>query len=492
MNNQPPEKPGSEGSDQVLSLAEETVEVSKQRVIDGHVRVTRQVTEHQQKIALMLRHQTAEIERIPKSERLAEMPEIREENGVLIIPVVEEEVEIVRHLVLKEEWHIRKVVSEEATEQVVSLRKQHAHLTRTPYSEPSESITEEHNMARETIVTMFSNISLAEGAKRNLIKAGFLDDDIDIISGDRLRTEGQEARHPGFWQRLFGNTLEEDQAEVYEDAMRTGGVVLSLRADEDELPRALGILDAHEELTERSAALPDDYAPGYATSDGLTAPASGTLQDNAAVDPLSTDPAHRGAARTALTGDESDEDVLRLAEERLEVGKRLVSEGSTRVRRYTVTDQVSENVSLHEQHAAIFRRPVNESGSPTHVDWSEKTVEVEETHEQPVINKTAEIIEEVVLRKETSDRVETINDSVRRQEVDIDHASTDPLGADRLTGNRTVADPLLESTRQARADNDTRPVTPGSEPAHKEGFAEKAGDKIAEAKEKVEDKFKKP
>ncbi|HBV90268.1 MAG TPA: stress response protein ysnf, partial [Pantoea sp.] len=347
MNNQPPEKPGSESSEQVLSLAEETVEVSKQRVIDGHVRVTRQVTEHQQKIALMLRQQTADVQRIPKSERLTEMPAIREENGVLIIPIVEEEVEIVRHLVLKEEWHIRKVVSEVEIEQIVSLRRQQAHLTRIPYSEPSESITEEHNMARETIVTMFSNISLAEGAKRNLIKAGFLDDDIDIISGERLRTEGHEARHPGFWQRLFGNTLEEDQAEVYEDAMRTGGVVLSLRADEDELPRALGILDAHEELTERSAARPDDYA----TDDGLTAPASGTLQDKGAIDPLHTDPAQRSAARTALTGDESDEDVLRLAEERLEVGKRLVSEGSTRVRRYTVTDQVSENVSLHEQHA---------------------------------------------------------------------------------------------------------------------------------------------
>ncbi|WHQ73642.1 DUF2382 domain-containing protein [Pantoea sp. Lij88] len=489
MNNQPPEKPGSEGSEQVISLAEETVDIAKQRVIDGHVRVTRQVTEHQQKIALMLRHQTAEIDRIPKSERLAEMPDIREENGVLIIPIVEEEIEIVRHLVLKEEWHIRKVVSEEATEQVVSLRKQHAHLTRIPYPEPSESITEEHIMARETIVTMFSNLSLAEGAKRNLIKAGFLDDDIDIISGDRLRTEGHEARHPGFWQRLFGNTLEEDQAEVYEDAMRTGGVVLSLRADEDELPRALGILDAHEELTERSAALPDDYAPGYATSDGLTAPASGTLSESEAVDPLQP---HRGVARTALTGDESDEDVLRLAEERLEVGKRLVSEGSTRVRRYTVTDQVSENVSLHEQHAEIFRRPVSETGSPANVDWSEKTVEVEETHEQPVVNKTAQIIEEVVLRKEASDRVETINDSVRRQEVDIDHASADHAGSEPVTGNRTATDPLIESTRQARAEHDTRPLTPGSEPAHKEGFVEKAGDKIAEATEKVEDKFKKP
>lgn len=488
MNNQPPEKPGPEGSEQVLSLAEETVEISKQRVIDGHVRVTRQVTEHQQQIALMLRQQTADIQRISKSERLTEMPAIREENGVLIIPIVEEEVEIVRHLVLKEEWHIRTVVSEVETEQIVSLRRQQAHLTRIPYSEPSESITEEHNMARETIVTMFSNISLAEGAKRNLIKVGFLDDDIDIISGERLRTEGHEARHPGFWQRLFGNTLEEDQAEVYEDAMRTGGVVLSLRADEDELPRALGILDAHEELTERSAALPDDYAP----DDGLTAPASGTLQENGAIDPLQTDSAHRGAARTALTGDESDEDVLRLAEERLEVGKRLVSEGSTRVRRYTVTDRVSENVSLHEQHAEIFRRPVSETGSPDQVDWSEKTVEVEETHEQPVVNKTAQIIEEVVLRKEASDRVETINDSVRRQEVDIDHARADHLNADPVTGNSAATDPLLESTRQARADHDSRPVTPGSEPAHKEGFVEKAGDKIAEAKDKVEDKFKKP
>ncbi|WP_325937577.1 YsnF/AvaK domain-containing protein [Pantoea anthophila] len=484
MNNQPPEKSGSADNEQVISLAEETAELSTQRISDGVVRVTRQVTEHQQTMALMLRQQTAAIERIPKSERLAAMPAIREENGVLIIPIVEEEVEIVRHLVLKEEWHIRTVVSEAATEQVVTLRRQHAHLTRSPHPESSESISEEHNMARETIVTMFSNISLAEGAKRNLIKAGFLDDDIDIISGERLRTEGHEARHPGFWQRLFGNTLEEDQAEVYEDAMRTGGVVLSLRADEDELPRALGILDAHEELTERTAAVPGDAA----VDNGLTPPASGTLPGNETVNPLNSE---RGTNRTALTGDESDEDVLRLAEERLEVGKRLVSEGSTRVRRYTVTDRVSENVSLHEQHAEIFRRRVNEAGSPDNVDWSEKTVEVEESHEQPVVNKTAQIIEEVVLRKEESDRVETINDSVRRQEVDIDHAGADHTRAAPLSGQGTATDPLLEGTRQARAEQDHRSLTP-DHPDHKEGLMDKAGDKIAEAKEKVEDKFKKP
>jgi len=266
--------------------------------------------------------------------------------------------------------------------------------------------------------------------------------------------------------------------------MRTGGVVLSLRADEDELPRALGILDAHEELTERTAAVPGDAA----VDNGLTPPASGTLPGNETVNPLSSE---RGTTRPALTGDESDEDVLRLAEERLEVGKRLVSEGSTRVRRYTVTDRVSENVSLHEQHAEIFRRPVNEAGSPDNVDWSEKTVEVEESHEQPVVNKTAQIIEEVVLRKEESDRVETINDSVRRQEVDIDHARADNTRAAPVSGQGTATDPLLEGTRQARAEQDHRSLTP-DHPDHKEGLMDKAGDKIAEAKEKVEDKFKKP
>lgn len=56
------------------------------------------------------------------------------------------------------------------------------------------------------------------------------------------------------------------------------------------------------------------------------------------------------------------------------------------------------------------------------MDWSEKTVEVAETHELPMINKTVQVKEEVVVRKDHSERVETVIDSVRRQEVDIDHA----------------------------------------------------------------------
>ncbi|MCZ4061608.1 hypothetical protein O3W44_24410 [Pantoea sp. LMR881] len=101
-------------------------------------------------------------------------------------------------------------------------------------------------MAHEKIVTMFSNIADAEGAKRSLLKAGFDDSDIDIISGDRLQKEGHEAHHPGLWQRLFGDTLDEAQASVYDDALNSGGVVLTLRAEEEQLPRALSIIDMHD------------------------------------------------------------------------------------------------------------------------------------------------------------------------------------------------------------------------------------------------------
>ena len=258
-------------------------------------------------------------------------------------------------------------------------------------------------MSHETIVTMFSTVAQAEGAKRNLQKAGFHENDIDIISGERLRKEGHEVRHPSLWQRLFGDKVDDEQAGTYEEALAAGGVVLTLRADEEQLPRAMGILDAHD----------DHPQPGAADLGALeTLPSADEQKLN-----------RTDAVRTALTGDESEEDILRLAEERLEVGKRLVSEGSTRVRRYTVTDRVSENISLQEQHADIFRRPLDNAVTPEGVDWSEKTVNIEESHEQPVINKTAHVKEEVVVRKDVNERTETVSDSVRRQEVDIEHSS---------------------------------------------------------------------
>lgn len=371
-------------------------------------------------------------------------------------------------------------------------------------------------MAHDKIVTMFNTVAQAEGAKRSLLKAGFPDSDIDILSGERLQSEGHNARHPGIWQRLFGDTVDDEQSEVYNDALESGGVVLSLRADEDQLPRALTILDAHDSVDMSRRNNPDytdttgtvsDVAPSTdpiftGESDGLAATQGSSLTGSEASRPL----------RTSLTGDESEEEVLRLAEEQLEIGKRLVSEGSTRVRRYTVTDEVSEEISLREQHADIFRRSINEPAHLDDVDWSEKTVEVAETHEQPVINKTAQVTEEVVVRTDASERVETISDTVRRQEVDIDHTAPETLEGDVTTTGVTTGTGLGAGTGTGgvRTDDDISPVpgvaqqgqtgvasgtgaTSGTGAAQhdkKEGFIDKVEDKAEELKDKFTDKDK--
>jgi hypothetical protein len=52
--------------------------------------------------------------------------------------------------------------------------------------------------------------------------------------------------------------------------------------------------------------------------------------------------------------------------------------------------------------------------------FQERVIEVAETHEVPVVEKEVVVREEVVLRKETAEHTETIRDSVRRTEVEVD------------------------------------------------------------------------
>ncbi|PAW34409.1 stress protein [Pantoea vagans] len=322
-------------------------------------------------------------------------------------------------------------------------------------------------MAQEKIVTLFDSAIQAEAAKRNLVKAGFSDRDISLISGERLQQEGQSIRHPSLWQRLFGHDVDKDEADVYTRAMDKGGVVLTIRTEEEKLARAMTILHSHD-----SVDVPSRMQSSV--GNGITAPGINPTAGKQFAGETNDRPAE--PLRTSLTGDESEADILRLAEEQVEVGKRLVSEGSTRVRRYTVTDTVSEDISLHEQHADIFRRSVNEPALAGEVDWSEKTVEVAETHEQPVINKTTHVKEEVVVRTDGSDRTETINDTVRRQEVDIDHARGGLES--ELPGTTAGVKPAAATQSPAAHNRD-----------HKESLTEKVKDKAGEVKDKVEHKL---
>jgi hypothetical protein len=81
---------------------------------------------------------------------------------------------------------------------------------------------------------------------------------------------------------------------------------------------------------------------------------------------------------------------------------------------------VEEQVSLHEEHAEVVRKAISEPSYVADIDWSDKAYEVTETAEQAVVSKSARVVEEVTLRKSGSDRVETVKDTVRRQQVEVE------------------------------------------------------------------------
>jgi stress response protein YsnF len=116
------------------------------------------------------------------------------------------------------------------------------------------------------------------------------------------------------------------------------------------------------------------------------------------------------------------------------VGKRLVEHGTTRIRRFVTEKPVEAQVSLHEEHVEVIRRAITDPDYIRNLEWADKTVEVTETAEEPVISKTAHVVEEVVIRKEGKDHVETLRDKVRRQQVDVERMTDKEAVAKKKAG----------------------------------------------------------
>jgi uncharacterized protein (TIGR02271 family) len=228
----------------------------------------------------------------------------------------------------------------------------------------------------EKIVSVYDSLPLAEKAVSTLKAAGYKTDDISVVSKNTLASVGArdvEVREAGLWRRLFGSNILDHEANIYGRTIQSGGAILSVRVPQSEAARVMELLDTHNP------------------------PASRTM---------------------ASVPDASD--VLRLAEEQLNVAKRLVQDGKTRIRRFVIEKPVEASVTLHEEHAEVLRRAISNPEFISDVDWTDKTIEVNESVERPVVSKSVRIVEEVVIRKTGTDHVETVRDKVRRQQVDVE------------------------------------------------------------------------
>ena len=128
----------------------------------------------------------------------------------------------------------------------------------------------------------------------------------------------------------------------------------------------------------------------------------------------------RQATATSAVGATTGEEVLSLAEEQINVGKRVVQEGTTRIRRFVTETPVEAQVTLHEEHARVLRRASTDPNFLRNIDWTDKTIEITESAEEPVVTKSVRITEEVVIQREGSDHVKTLHDKVRKQQVEVE------------------------------------------------------------------------
>ena len=118
-----------------MPLFEEELTVEKRAVETGRVRITTKIEERHEWVEQALRREEVSVERVPVGRVVTETPQVREEGDVLIVPILEEELVIEKRLVLKEELHVRKNMRVEEVREPVTLREEHATVTREDLNE---------------------------------------------------------------------------------------------------------------------------------------------------------------------------------------------------------------------------------------------------------------------------------------------------------------------------------------------------------------------
>jgi uncharacterized protein (TIGR02271 family) len=124
---------------ETLQIVEEQAVVEKRDVVTGKVRVSTRTETSEELVSAVLSEEDVSVQRVPVNRDVDVAPAMRVEGDVTIIPVVEEVLVVEKRLVLREELHIRRTVSNRTVQMPVTLRAQRAVVERddgqTPESE---------------------------------------------------------------------------------------------------------------------------------------------------------------------------------------------------------------------------------------------------------------------------------------------------------------------------------------------------------------------
>jgi uncharacterized protein (TIGR02271 family) len=226
---------------------------------------------------------------------------------------------------------------------------------------------------------------------------------------------------------LVGSGVPEEEAQVYAEGVRRGGTLVTITSSDEMADEAVAALEASDpvNLEQRKTSLRQS---GWERFDPQGAPYPGedvsSQQSNAPASPTPT--AERPVTQAAGA-------VLPVIEEELVVGKREVQGGRVRVHTRVSETPVEEQVQLREERVHVERHPVSRDVAPGEAGaFNERSFELHESAEEAVVSKQARVVEEVVVDKDVQEHVETVRDTVRRTDVDVEQVATGPTrsGAD--------------------------------------------------------------
>lgn len=143
----------------------------------------------------------------------------------------------------------------------------------------------------------------------------------------------------------------------------------------------------------------------------------------------------RGTVGRDVSGPETDEAMTR-SEERLRVGTEQVQTGRARLRKYIVTENVTQTVPVSREEVRLEREPItdeNRGDAMGGADLSEEEHEVVLTEERPVIAKETVPVERVRLGKETVTEEKQVSETVGKEKIEVDGAESTTRGDRDLT-----------------------------------------------------------
>ena len=274
-----------------------------------------------------------------------------------------------------------------------------------------------------TLVGIYDDLAQAQKAVQELSRAGIKQGDISIAGNDGGKgytsygganstdyTTGSSIGNDisNFFDSIFGTDINDDERGIYAEAVRRGSVVVTVNTDDQMTERAAEILNQH------SAVDVDRRTAQYRSSGYSKFDAKAPLYNAEQTQTETRNYANQG------------EVALPVIEEQLNVGKRVVQRGGVRVHTRMTETPVEEIVNLREENVTVNRRPVDrEFSDADRATLNEGDFTVTTRGEEAVVSKEARVVEEVVIGKETTEHQETVRDTVKRTDVQVEETDVD-------------------------------------------------------------------